>query len=163
MITPNQQDTANSAWLIFSLLTVVAWGLYGIMLHKGQAQMADPTNGRYKAFLWVGLAYFMVAVLAPLAVLIARGATWQMPVGGIAWSLVAGILGATGAFCVLLAFAARGAPSVVMSIVFAGAPVINACVAISLSNSWGKLRWQFIAGILLAAIGGGLVTLFRPS
>ena len=40
-------------WLIFALMTVVSWGLYGVFLHKGQILMADPVLGRYKAFFFV--------------------------------------------------------------------------------------------------------------
>ncbi|MBI3921118.1 MAG: hypothetical protein HY318_06850, partial [Armatimonadetes bacterium] len=75
-------------------------------------------------------------------------------------------VGAVGAFCVLLAFGAKGTPSVVMSIVFAGAPVINSVVAILMHPPAGGiagLRWQFFVGILLAALGGFLVTLYRPA
>ena len=53
-------------WLLFALLTVVSWGVYGVMLHQGQLGMADKDNGRYMAFLYVGIAYFLTAVLAPL-------------------------------------------------------------------------------------------------
>ena len=102
-------------WLVFAGMTVLAWGLYGIMLHAGQIGMADSENGRYKAFLWVGIAYFLTAVLAPLVLLLLRGADWNMPAAGITWSLLAGIAGAVGAFCVLLAFGVRGTPAVVMS------------------------------------------------
>jgi hypothetical protein len=152
-------------WLAFALMTVVAWGVYGVFLHTGQMAMGDPVNGRYKAFLFVGLAYFLTAVLAPLAVLLMSGASWQMPVKGMSWSLVAGVAGAVGAFCVLLAFGAKGTPAVVMSIVFAGAPVVNAVVAIAMHPPAGGLaavRWPFVLGIVLAAVGGGLVTLYRP-
>src|SRR5881396_3825389 len=119
-------------WLAFTLLTVVTWGVYGILLHKGQVLMGDPVNGRYKAFLFVGVAYLLTAVLAPLAVLVANGASWQMPARGIGWSLIAGVAGAVGAFCVLLAFGAKGSPAVVMAIVFGGAPVVNSIVAVAL-------------------------------
>jgi hypothetical protein len=108
----------------------------------------------------------VTAVLAPLALLVARGASWQFPVRGVVWSLVAGLMGAAGAFCVLLAFGAKGSPSVVMSIVFAGAPVVNALTALAMHPPQGGLRalpWQFIAGIVLAALGGCLVTLYRPA
>src|SRR5262252_5640917 len=118
-------------WLVFALMTVLTWGVYGIFLHTGQMGMGDAANGRYKAFLFVGIAYFLTAVLAPLAVLLMRGANWQYPMGGMVWSLVAGIAGAIGAFCVLLAFGAKGTPAVVMAIVFAGAPVVNSVVAIA--------------------------------
>ena len=81
------------------------------------------------------------------------------------WSLVAGLAGAVGAFGVLLAFGAKGTPPVVMSIVFAGAPVVNAVVALALhppAGGFSALKWQFVTGILMAALGGCLVTLYRP-
>ena len=152
-------------WLAFSLMTVVSWGVYGIFLHTGQMGMKDTVNGRYKAFLFVGLAYFLTAVLAPLAVLVFRGADWTYPKGGMLWSLVAGIAGAVGAFCVLLAFGAKGTPAVVMSIVFAGAPVVNAVVAVLQHppvGGVGSIKPQFFLGIILAALGGCLVTLYKP-
>src|SRR6476660_5247587 len=148
-------------WLAFALMTVVTWGVYGAFLHTGQMGMKDPVNGRYKAFLFVGLAYFLTAVLAPLALLVSRGANWDYPKGGMIWSLIAGIAGAIGAFCVLLAFGAKGTPAVVMSIVFAGAPIVNAVYSIVQHPPTGGLsaiKPQFYIGILLAALGGCLVT-----
>lgn len=159
------QSQPGMTWLVFSLMTVVAWGLYGLCLHTGQMAMGDPVNGRWKAFLFVGIAYFLTAVLAPLAMMLLNGASWQMPMKGMAWSLVAGLVGALGAFGVLLAFAEKGAPPVVMSIVFAGAPVVNAVAAILIHPPAGglsALRWQFVLGIVMAAVGGCLVTLYRP-
>lgn len=152
-------------WLIFALMTVVSWGLYGVFLHTGQMSMADPINGRYKAFLFVGIAYVITAVVGPAIIMAVNGASWSFPAKGITWSLLAGIVGAVGAFCVLLAFGAKGLPSVVMSIVFAGAPVVNAVFALAIhppAGGFSNLRWQFVAGILLAALGGCLVTLYKP-
>ena len=152
-------------WLIFTLTTVVSWGVYGIMLHTGQLAMGDPVHGRTKAFLFVGLAYFLTAVLVPLAILYFAGADWSFPGKGLWWSLAAGIVGAIGALCVLLAFGAKGHPVTVMTIVFAGAPLVNAITAIVLhppAGGWGDLRWQFILGIVLAIAGGTLVTLYKP-
>jgi drug/metabolite transporter (DMT)-like permease len=162
-----QANQPGMTWLAFALMTVVSWGVYGVLLHTGQMAMGDPVNGRYKAFLFVGLAYFLTAVLAPLAILLAKGALVEarMPVPGMGWSLLAGIMGAVGAFCVLLAFGAKGTPPVVMSIVFAGAPIVNAIVALALHPPAGGLaavRWPFVLGILMAAAGGCLVTLYRP-
>lgn len=153
-------------WLLFALLTVVSWGVYGVFLHTGQLAMQDPVNGRYKAFLFVGLAYFLTAVLAPLAVLLAKGATWSYPARGMGWSLIAGIVGAIGAFGVLLAFGAKGTPAVVMSIVFAGAPVVNALYSLWTHPPAGGLsaiKPQFFLGIVLAAAGGCLVTFYKPA
>lgn len=153
-------------WLVFALMTVVSWGLYGILLHTGQQAMADKTNALYKSFLFVGLAYFLTAVLAPLGMLVVRKADWNFPSAGMGWSLVAGIAGAIGAFCVLLAFAADGKPGVVMSIVFAGAPVVNAIVSVLLhppEGGIGSIKPLFFVGILLAALGGFLVTMYKPA
>src|ERR1041384_5316039 len=62
-----QPAQPGMTWLAFSLVTVVSWGVYGILLHTGQMGMAsagDAANARYKAFLFVGIAYFLTAVLA---------------------------------------------------------------------------------------------------
>jgi len=153
-------------WLIFALMTVVSWGVYGIFLHTGQLGMKDPVNGRYKAFLFVGIAYFLTAVLAPLVMLLARGADWHYPKSGMWWSLFAGIVGAIGAFCVLLAFGAKGTPAVVMAIVFAGAPIVNAVVSLAQhppAGGWSAIKPQFYLGIVLAALGGCLVTYYKPN
>src|SRR5690349_22189226 len=156
-------------WLMFALLTVVSWGVYGIFLHTGQSSMGDPdpTISRYKAFLFVGLAYFLTAVLAPLFLLMLKGAAFSGYTGkGMAWSLIAGIVGAIGAFGVLLAFGAGGKPGVVMSIVFAGAPVVNAIYTLwqhPPAGGLGTIKPQFFLGIILAALGGFLVTWFKPA
>ena len=166
MINANS-DSSGLTWVAFALLTVVSWGVYGVFLHTGQVAMEDPVNGRYKAFLFVGIAYFLTAVLAPLALLLMKGAAFSgYTSSGMGWSLFAGIVGAIGAFGVLLAFGAGGRPAVVMSIVFAGAPVINAVYALILhppAGGWGKVPWPFYLGILLAALGGCLVTFYKPN
>jgi drug/metabolite transporter (DMT)-like permease len=156
---------AGLAWLAYAMVTVFAFGVYGNLLHAGQVNMGDAVNGRYKAFLFVGVAYFLVAVLAPVVILIFNGATWDLPMKGAGWSLIAGAAGAVGAFAILLAFGAKGTPAVVMSIVFAGAPIVNAIVSMAVSPPAGgmsSIRWQFVAGILLAAVGGYMVTLYKP-
>ena len=142
------------------------------LLHMGQVGMADPVNGRYKAFLFVGIAYFLTAVLAPLLILVAKGSDWNFPQKGLWLSLVAGILGAIGAFFVLLALGAlfaqgnKSAPAIVMSLVFAGAPIVNAFVSLWMHPPAGgiaKLPIPFVLGIVMAAVGGYLVVKFKPN
>src|SRR5438552_9474755 len=165
-------NASGMTWLVFVLLTVVSWGVYGAFLHTGQSNMshgaaADPAIARYKAFLFVGVAYFLTAVLAPLLLLMFKGAAWSDYSGkGMAWSLVAGIVGAIGAFGVLLAFGAGGKPGVVMSIVFAGAPVVNALFTLWQHPPPGgisSIKMPFFLGIVLAALGGFLVTYYKPA
>lgn len=152
-------------WLYWVFLTIGCWGVYGVFLHAGATGMQDPVNGRIKAFFFVGIAYFLTAVLAPAVILFAKGASWTFPAKGLWWSLFAGIVGAVGALGVLLAFGAKGSPAVVMSLIFAGAPIINAFYALAThppAGGYGSIRWQFFAGILAAAVGGCLVTLYKP-
>jgi hypothetical protein len=130
---PQAPASSSSTWILFSFLTVACWGVYGVYLHRGQTEMADMANGRWKAFLFVGFAYFLVAVIAPLIMLRLNGKPGDTnflayPMKGQMWSLIAGIVGAVGAFGVLLAFGAAPQPKaayipVVMSIIFAGAPI----------------------------------------
>src|SRR5438034_7224965 len=166
MINANS-DSPGLTWLAFAFLTVVSWGVYGVFLHTGQVAMQDPVNGRYKAFLFVGIAYFLTAVLAPLALLLMKGAAFSGYTSkGMWWSLIAGIVGAIGAFGVLLAFGSKGTPAVVMSIVFAGAPVVNAIYSLAQhppAGGWSSIKPQFFLGIALAALGGCLVTFYKPN
>ncbi|MFC7339460.1 hypothetical protein ACFQY0_19865 [Haloferula chungangensis] len=162
-------------WLYFALITVACWGLYGIFLHAGQMGMADKELGRYKAFFFVGIAYFLVAVLAPLAILLmSKNMSWDMPPKGMWLSLFAGILGAVGAFFVLVAMGS-GVKSgmnpgivavLVMSTIFAGAPIINAVVGIMMhppKGGFSAIPIPFYIGILMAAVGGFMATKFKPT
>lgn len=166
-------------WLTFALLTVLSWGVYGVLLHKGRGLMPDGTipgpetaNAGLKAFLWVGIAYFVVAVLGPVVVLWQRGTNWSFTGSGMTWSFIAGVAGALGAFTLVLALGAAAAiykgaaPAAVMPIVFAGAPIVNTVVAMLLHPPAGGLKsmpWQFVTGIVLAAFGAFMVAKYAPA
>lgn len=161
-----ETNDTGMMWLVYALMTACCWGTYGIFLHQGQIAMADGENARYKAFLWVGVAYFITAVAAPLAILVMRGANWSFPASGVSYSLIAGIVGAAGAFCVLLSFGAKGTPSVVMSLIFGIAPLVNAIIAISIHPPAGGIKGipvPFFVGILMLAVGGFLVSAYKPA
>jgi hypothetical protein len=102
-------------------------------------------------------------------------AFWTYPASGWKWSLIAGTLGAIGALGVLLAFGSAAAEKptppgwfvpVVMSIIFAGAPMVNAIVSTTKEGNWGRVlskeHWPFIVGIAMAALGGYLITKYAP-
>ena len=164
-------------WYAWALLTVICWGTYGVCMHTGSASMVGPEkqnaeHARIMAFLWVGLAYFLTAEIAPLIILKLKGGPidfWAYPAQGVKWSLIAGILGAFGALGVLLAFGAAPNPPgpgiyvpIVMSIIFAGAPIVNAIVNTTKEGNWPYVKAPFILGIFLAALGGYLVTKNPP-
>jgi hypothetical protein len=169
-------------WLIFAYLTVFSWGVYGILLHTGRSGMpagAEMPHAALKAFLWVGVAYFVVAIVGPLIVLKMRGSNFSFAGAGITWSFIAGVAGAIGAFTLVLALGAAAAPEVkggggfgpaaasaVMPIVFGGAPIVNAIVAMCVHPPEGgvkSLPLPFIVGIILAAGGAFLVAKYAPS
>jgi len=151
------------SWLLFAAVTFCSWGLYGPMLHVGSVAMKDQTNGRYKAFLFVGVAYFLVAILAPIVLLLVRRAEWSFPADGWKWSLIAGGLGAVGAFTLLLSLGTGGQPpNVIMSVVFAGAPIVTSLYVLIKEGTFSEIKFPFVAGVLMAAVGGCLVALYRP-
>lgn len=166
-------------WLTFALLTVLSWGVYGILLHKGRSFMPGVTppgpeaaNASLKAFLFVGVAYFVVAIVGPAILLVQRGTDWSFSGAGMGWSFFAGVAGAIGAFTLILALGAAAAiykgaaPAQVMPIVFAGAPVVNTIVAMIIhppEGGWKAIPLPFIIGIILAACGTFLVAYYSPS
>src|SRR5438105_2610761 len=52
---------------LFTAMTAVAWGFYGPTLHKGQLAMA---GSRLRPFICVGLAYFLIAVVVPILLMV---------------------------------------------------------------------------------------------
>ena len=146
--------------LLAVTLALLSWGAYGPVLHKGQAAMG---GSRLRPLICIGVAYFLIAVLVPLALLAPLGDTGNWSVGGIAWSMAAGGLGAIGALGTILAFACGGKPFTVMPVVFGCAPVINTLSTLSLSHTpTSGLSPFFLAGILIVGVGAATVLIFGP-
>lgn len=153
--------------LPFVLLTVICWGMYGPVLHKGQMAM---DNSRLRAFLCVGMAYFLIAVVVPIVMLATSGERGTWSVTGIIWSSAAGAAGAIGALGIILAFQMGGSPVWVMPLVFGGAPVVNAFLSMYFSGAYSELRGApmtmrfglFVGGLVMVSIGAFLVLFFAP-
>ena len=131
----------------------------------------EAANAGLKAFLFVCVAYALIG-LAALAVLKLRGTNWSFGQNGITWSLIAGGAGALGAFTLVLALGAAAqiykgaAAAAVMPIVFAGAPIVNTVVAMSVHPPEGGLKslpLPFVLGCILAATGAFMVAKYAPS
>ena len=147
------------SWLWFVAGAVLSWGLYGPALHKGQVALGNPM----KALLGVGVAYFLIAVLVPVAGLSSQGQLGGFPRPGLMAAVAGGALGALGAVCIIFAFKAGGSPSVVMPLVFGGAPLVNVLVSMAMhppKESPNPLLWF---GYLLASAGAALVLYFKPA
>jgi hypothetical protein len=152
-------------WVVFVLGAVVSWGMYGPALHRGQVLLGSPL----RALLCVGLAYFLIGVLVPLAMLGAQGDLkgGSPPLGlkadGATAATLAGALGAIGAVFIILAFRAGGLPTYVMPLVFGGAPLVNVLVSMWMHPPKVAPNPMLYVGFLLAAAGAGMVLYFKPA
>jgi uncharacterized membrane protein len=163
-------------WWMFVIGAVLSWGVYVPVLHEGQREMGggNPSAGAIRAFLCVGLAYFFTAVVIPLIALYFnwvpgetidfKDANGDLKSRALTFATLGGIAGAAGALCIIFSIKFGGAPLYVAPLVFAGAPIVNAIVSVIWKWKPGyadpELRggWLiFGAGILLAAVGAGLV------
>lgn len=147
-------------WVLFVLGAALTWGAYVPTLHHGQNLL---NRGALRAFLCVGVAYFMTAVVVPLVLLVGpKMEPMEFNAAGVSWATFAGVLGAAGALCVILAMKAGGSPLYVAPLVFAGAPIVNVLI----STAWHRPKttpepW-FWLGLALTAAGAALVLRFKP-
>ena len=146
-------------WAVFVAGAVLSWGAYGVLLYLGQVQLGNPL----KALLCVGVAYFLIGVLLPVAALGSQGALSHFDTGGLIRATMAGALGAAGAACIIYAFKAGGLPVYVMPLVFGGAPIINVLISVFLHPPKAAINPMLYVGFLLASVGAAMVLYFRPT
>jgi hypothetical protein len=146
--------------MVFVAGAVLSWGVYGSMLADGQARLGSPL----RALLCVGLAYFLVGVLVPVAALSQQpgGLAAGFNSSGATAATMAGILGAAGAACIIWSFRSGGSPLYVMPLVFGGAPVINVMYTMLVHPPKSAPSPMWFLGLLFASIGAGMVLYFRP-
>ena len=146
-------------WVLFVAGAVLSWGAYGVLLHQGQVQLGNPL----KALLCVGVAYFLIGVLVPVAALSAQGSMGGFNGDGLMKATVAGALGAAGAVCIIYAFRTGGLPVYVMPLVFGGAPIINVLYSMVVHPPKSAINPLLYVGFLLASAGAAMVLYFRPT
>ena len=147
-------------WILFAIGAALSWGLYGAMLHNGQVRLGNPL----RAMLCVGVAYFLIGVLLPVAALWSQGqlSSSGFNMSGTALATAAGALGAIGAACIIWAFRSGGLPIYVMPLVFGGAPIINVLVSMIIHPPKTSPNPLFFLGYVLVVIGASCVLYFRP-
>ena len=145
-----------SIWIAFALGAAFCWGMYGPILHKGQVGLGSPL----RALLCVGVAYFLVGVLVPLAAL--GGSLKGFTTQGTVYATLGGALGAIGAVCIIFAFRNGGLPNYVMPLVFGLAPVVNVLYTMALHPPKTPPNPLLYVGFVLAAAGAGMVLYFKP-
>jgi hypothetical protein len=111
----------------------------------------------------VGVAYFLIGVILPVATLGAQGDLGQFNRVGLITATIAGALGAVGAGCIIWAFRTGGLPVYVMPLVFGGAPIVNVLLAMAIHPPRSAINPMLYAGFLLASVGAAMVLYFRPT
>jgi hypothetical protein len=154
----------NLLFVIISFcVTILGWGLYVPMLQWGQSAMAPGAPpARWRAFVCVGLAYFLIGVIVPIVLLKLRGERGNWTVTGIIYSLLGGALGALGALGIILAFTFGGKPIYVAPLVFGSAPVVNSFLTIYLAGRMREIGPLFLAGIVMVILGAVTVLICAP-
>jgi hypothetical protein len=148
------------AIMLSILMAIVCWGSYGPFLHLGQMRMG---GSRMRPFTCVGLAYFVIAVAVPLAILTAAPDSGRWDAPGLMWSIIAGAAGAIGALGIIFAFNFGGKPVFVMPLVFGFAPVMNTLVSMSLSGTLDQAPLLFLISIAVTIAGAVTVLIFAPT
>jgi len=178
----------NLPWWGYVVMAGLAWGTYVPIIFFG-GQLLSPLNaqgaavgvgGRLASILCVGVAYFFLAVLIPIALMATRDDTrpdWKGV--GLVFSGLAGVAGAVGAICVI--FASKAAvdqakldginPATyriyIAPLIFCLAPLVNTLLSLvwhpnARTGEWAVFHldlpgWKLWAGILLVAVGTFLV------
>jgi hypothetical protein len=145
--------------MVFVAGAVLSWGAYGALLYEGQIRLGNPL----KALLCVGVAYFVIGVLVPVASLGSQGGLSNFNSSGLITATIAGALGAAGAACIIWAFKSGGLPAYVMPLVFGGAPIVNVAIAMAIHPPKSAVNPLLYLGFLMASVGAWMVLHFRPS
>lgn len=148
-------------WLLFVVLSILTWGAYVPTVHHGQKELG--ANSALRAFLFIGLAYFVLAVIVFIGVRFANMEPWSFTGSGTRLSFIAGILGGIGALGVVFAFKYKGHPLVVPPLIFCGAPIMATFVTMAWDKPSGKIHPLFYVGLCLAAGGAAMVLRFKPT
>lgn len=156
----------SKLWLIFAALAGLCWGTYVPLVQQGIKGLQSP----FASFLCVGVAYFLIAVLAPLGLLATIEKTPNWTSYGITFATLAGVAGALGALGVIYANKYATTPEdriYIAPIIFALAPLLNTLISLFWHPSPQRGAFHFgfehaphptlYAGIVLTGLGAALV------
>jgi drug/metabolite transporter (DMT)-like permease len=177
----------NIPWWGYVIIAGLAWGTYVPIVFYGGIELTPSTQGiggRLASILCVGIAYFVLAVIIPVA-LIYTGDNSTKPdwkTTGLVFSGLAGVMGAVGAICVI--FASKAAVDAakaeglniasyrmyIAPCIFCLAPIVNTLLSSfwhpAKGGNWANFHlempgWKMWLGIFLAAVGTFLVLMSK--
>lgn len=178
-VTATPQESSY-VWLAYVAMAGLCWGTYVPLIAFGGRNLSAgpqyPFAGRYAAFLCVGVAYFLIAVIFPLTRYgLVEGTTLPSRPDGLIFSGLAGAAGALGALGVIFATAAAkpGDRLYIAPLIFTLAPLINTIVSLfwhpsveplDLFNIHGPKEmptWKLFVGVVAAGLGAGAILLSK--
>jgi drug/metabolite transporter (DMT)-like permease len=148
------------------------------LIFYGGNELGGKPGARLMAILCVGVAYFVMAVVFPLAMFLSKQEQWpDLKTTGLVFSGLAGVAGAAGAICVIFASKSAVASAkadgldidtyrvFIAPLIFGLAPVINVLVSTIWHPQPGhpfhfELElpgWKLWVGIVLVGLGAALV------
>ena len=128
-------------WLFYSLLTILCWGVWGVVSKLASDGVDADTN---QIFFTLGLLPLMLLVLRKAR---ARGA--RASKAGVAWAFFTGILGGTGNIAFFRALVQGGNASIVVPVT-ALFPLVTVILAVLLLRE--RLGKAQLLGLVLALI-----------
>ena len=162
----------SNVWLLYVLMAGLCWGTYVPLIAFGGKNLSAPGfpfAGRYAAFLCVGVAYFVIAVVFPLARSWSVGEPIPSKSVGIIFASLAGVAGALGALGVIFA-TANAQPEdriYIAPLIFCLAPLLNNVVSLfwhptgdnpfHFSTPEKMPSWKLFVGVVFVGIGAGLI------
>jgi hypothetical protein len=106
-LTLERSDMTNLPWWAYVIIAGLAWGTYVPIIFYGGTELTTKPGtigGRLGSILCVGIAYFVLAVVVPVAMMATNSEdqpVWKL--NGLVFSGLAGVMGAVGAICVIFA------------------------------------------------------------
>ena len=161
----------SKLWLVYVLMAGLCWGTYVPLIAFGGKNLGS----RYAAFLCVGIAYVVIAVLFPLARHWLYGDPIPYKPTGLVFAGLAGAAGALGALGVIFATSAAKEEDriFIAPLIFTLAPLLNTVVSLfwhpsPKTGEWWHFGlpermpdWKLFVGVVLVGIGAGLILLSK--
>jgi hypothetical protein len=168
--------SGSNVWLLYVLMAGLCWGTYVPLIAFGGKNLSAPGfpfAGRYAAFLCVGVAYVVIAVLFPLIRSFSVGEPIPAKPVGIVFASLAGVAGALGALGVIFATANAqpGDRIYIAPLIFTLAPLLNTLVSLfwhptadhpfHFALPEQMPSWKLFVGVVLVGLGAGLILLSK--
>jgi len=155
------EEQMNWWFLPAVALVWVFWGKYGIQVHSA---IEGFKKSGMRAMISLSAAYVAVAMVAVGFVALGLDPEATFTRDGFDRGLIAGLITTIGAWGIVFGNRyVRGGPSIVMPLVFAGAPVVNSFFVMQMSGaSWDSVDPRFWIGIAVIIAGGYLVLSNKP-